>query len=149
MKVANKLERPDAAPALARLLSESALSRAALGACGFPVAMLDATSPACPITYVNAAFAAYFGWREADVIGRPLAALLFRGEEAALQKLLADPATRREMKAWAKDGTPRHVELALGAVRSADGKLTRWVLCLADRSELHKLRSELEGLRAR
>ena|SRR2546425_6973333 len=149
MKVANKVQRPEAAPALARLLSESALSRAALGACAFPVAMLDATSPARPVTYVNPAFAAYFGWREADALGRPLAALLFRGEETGLQALLADPATRCQMKAWAKDGGLRHVELALGAVRGADGKLSRWVLSFSDRSELERLRSELEGLRAR
>jgi len=146
MKVASKLQRPEAAPALARLLSESALSRAALGACGFPVAMLDATSPTRPITYVNPAFAAYFGWREADAIGRPLGALLFRGEDSAL---LAEPGTRREAKAWTKDGALRHVELALGAVRGADGKLSRWVIAFSDRSELERLRSELEGLRAR
>ena len=149
MKVASKLQRPEAAPALARLLSESALSRAALGACAFAVAMLDATSPARPVTYVNPAFAAYFGWREADVIGRPLAALLFRGEESALQAIFADPGTRYPAKAWAQDGGVRHVELALGAVRSADGKLSRWVISFADRSELERLRSELEGLRAR
>jgi PAS domain S-box-containing protein len=146
MKVASKVQRPEAAPALARLLSESALSRAALGACAFPVAMLDATSPTRPITYVNPAFAAYFGWREADAIGQPLGALLFRGEDSALP---ADPGTRREAKAWTKDGALRHVELALGAVRGADGKLSRWVISFADRSELERLRSELAGLRAR
>src|SRR5438445_346286 len=117
MALPNKPQRADAAPALARLLSESALSRAALGACGFPVAMLDATSPTRPITYVNPAFAAYFGWREADAIGRPLGALLFRGEDSAL---LADPGTRREAKAWTKDGALRHVELALGAARAGN-----------------------------
>jgi PAS domain S-box-containing protein len=108
--------------------------------------MLDATSPARPITYVNPAFAAYFGWREADAIGRPLGALLFRGEDSTLA---ADPGARLEAKAWTKDGALRHVELALGAVRSADGKLSRWVISFADRSELERLRTELEGLRAR
>jgi PAS domain S-box-containing protein len=148
MAVVNKVQRVEAAPALARLLSESALSRAALGAFSIPVALLDATSPSRPVTYVNPAFAAYFGWREADAIGRPLSALIFRGEERALQGLVDEPGTRCEAKAWAKDGAERHVELALGAVRSADGKLTRWVLSLSDRSELQRLRSELKSLRA-
>jgi PAS domain S-box-containing protein len=146
MALVNKAQRPEAA-ALAQLLSDSALSRAALGVCGFPVAMLDATSSACPVTYVNAAFAAYFGWCEADLVGRPLAALLFRSEESALQAMLADPAARRPVQAWTKEGELRHVELALGAVRSAEGKLTRWVLSFSDRSELERLRSELAGLR--
>ena len=148
MAVLNRIQRPEAAPALARLLTESALSRAALGACGIPVAMLDATLPTRPVTYVNPAFAAYFGWREADAISRPLAALLFRGDDSALQALFADPALRCEVKTWAKDGALKHVELALGAVRSAEGKLTRWVISFADRSELERLRAELEKLRA-
>ena len=148
MAVPHKPQRAEAAPALARLLSESALSRAALGACGFPVAMLDATSTARPVTYVNPAFAAYFGWREADAIGRPLAVLLFRGEESGLQSLLAAPETRCQVKAWTRDGALRHVELALGAVRSADGKLTRWVLSFSDRSEAEQLRAELAELRS-
>jgi len=148
MALPNKPQRADAAPALARLLSESALSRAALGACGFPVAMLDATSTARPVTYVNPAFAAYFGWREADAIGRPLATLLFRGEESGLHGLLAAPETRCRVKAWTKEGALRHVELALGAVRSADGKLTRWVLSFSDRSEVEQLRAELAELRS-
>lgn len=148
MTVVNRLQHSEAAPALARLLSESALSRAALGACGIPVAMLDATVPAHPVTYVNQAFAAYFGWREADAIARPLGALIFRGEEGALHALLADPAARCVTNAWTKDGVLRHVELALGPVRSAEGKLTRWVLSFSDRSELERLRSEVERLRA-
>jgi hypothetical protein len=40
------------------------------------------------------------------------------------------------------------VELALGAVRSVDGKLTHWVLSFSDCSELERLRGELDKLRA-
>ena len=148
MAVLNKVHRPEAAPALFRLLAESALSRAALGACGFPVAMLDAGGAARKVTYVNSAFAAHFGWREADATGRPLAALLFRGEEAAVQRLLADPGTRRQLTAYGKDGTPRHVELTIGAVRAAEGRLSHWVLAFSDRSEIERLRCELEALKA-
>jgi hypothetical protein len=42
MTVPNKLQKQVPAPALYRLLSDSALARAALGVCGFPIAMLDA-----------------------------------------------------------------------------------------------------------
>ena len=76
------MARPEAAPALFRLLSDSALSRAALG--------------------------------------RPLAALLFRGDDALVHRLLAESVSRWELKAWAKDRTAKQVELALGAVRSAE-----------------------------
>jgi PAS domain S-box-containing protein len=148
MTVVNKVQRTQAAPALFRLLSESALSRAALEACGFPVAVLDATLPSCPLTYVNAAFVQYFGWTEADAVGRSPAKLLLRGDEAALHKLLADPGTRWHLKTCRKDGEERHVELVLGALRSVDGRLTHWVLSFSDCSELERLRRELEKLRA-
>lgn len=148
MTALSKVQRPQAAPALFKLLSESALSRAALEACGFPLVLLDATSAARPVTYMNAAFAAYFGWSEAEVLGRSPGTLLFGGDESTLQRLLADPGSRRQVKAWGKDGALRHVELALGTVRSADGKRTHWVLSFSDRSELERLRAELEGLRA-
>jgi PAS domain S-box-containing protein len=148
MTAATKVQRTQAAPALFRLLSESALSRAALEACGFPLALLDATLPARPITYVNAAFASYFGWSEADAVGRSPAKLLFRGDESALQRLLADPGTRWRLVTCGKDGAARHVELALGALRSVDGKLTHWVLSFSDCSELERLRGELEKLRS-
>ena len=51
-KLPNGPKQP-AAPALARLLSDSALSRAALAACGFPLALADATAKGRPLTYVN------------------------------------------------------------------------------------------------
>lgn len=126
MAVLSKPHR-ETAPALFRLLSESALSRAALGACGFPVALLDAGSTARKVTYVNPAFAAHFGWQEFDAVGRSLAALLFRGDETAVQRLLADPGTRRQLMVVCKGGEQCPVELTIGAVRSADGKLTHWV----------------------
>lgn len=148
MTVLNKVQRVQPAPALFRLLSESALSRAALEACGFPLAFLDATQPDRRVTYVNTAFVNYFGWGEADAIGRSPAKLLLRGDEGALQRLLADPGTRWRLKTCGKDGEERHVELALGAVRSVDGKLTHWVLSFSDCGELERLRTELEKLRA-
>src|SRR5919108_4595756 len=150
MALAQKREivKPEAAPALYRLLSDSALSRAALGACGFPVAMLDARIGSRPLTYVNAAFEGFFGYRAGEAIGRPLAALLFHGDEPLVHRLLAESSSRWKLRAWGKDGAVRHVEIALGAVHSAQGELTHWVVAFSDRSEVEKLRSELEGLKS-
>ena len=138
MALVNKLSKPEAAPALFRLLSDSALSRAALGACGFPLAMLDARAGARPVTYVNAAFEGFFGYRAGEALGRPLAALLFHGDEPLVHRLLAESSSRWKLRAWGKDG----------AVHSADGQLTHWVVAFSDRSEIEKLRAELEGLKS-
>lgn len=140
--------RRDSTPALTRLLGESAMARSALGACPAPVAILDAASPSRPITYVNAAFEEAFGVRAQDAIGRPLGALVFRGDEALLHRMLAESVFKRPVKAWAKDGSPRPVELALGALRNAEGRVTHWVASFADRSELEELRAELDAMQA-
>ena len=147
MSAVNKPSRPDTAPALFRLLADSAMSRAALGACGFPVAILDAMAATRAVTYVNPAFEGFFGYGPGEALGRPLAALVFRGDEALLHRLLAEPSSRWQIKAWTRDGSQRHVELTLGAVRSAEGRITHWVAAFSDRGELERLRSELEALR--
>ena len=128
MALAKKLEKPDAAPALYRLLSDSALSRAALGACGFPLAMLDARSGSRPVTYVNAAFEGFFGYSAGEALGRPLAALLFRGDEPLVHRLLAESSSRWKLRAWGKDGAVRHVEISLrrGAQRRRLSSRTGW-----------------------
>jgi PAS domain S-box-containing protein len=148
MALPKRLQHPENAPALSRLLSDSALSRAALGACGFPLAMLDARASARPVTYVNAAFEGFFGYEAGEALGRALAALLFQGDEPLVHRLLAESSSRWKLRAWAKDGAVRHVEITLGAVHSADGELTHWVVAFADRSEVERLRSQLEGLKA-
>jgi PAS domain S-box-containing protein len=139
--------RRDGAPALHRLLAESAMARAALGACGFPIAILDASAPARPVRYVNAAFESFFGCRAEDAVGRALGALVFRGDDALVHRLLAESNPRRSVKAWSKDGSARHVELSLAPLRGADGRITHWVLAFSDRSEVERLRAELESLR--
>ena len=133
--------RPDMTPALSRLLADAAAARAALGACPAPVAILDAGAPSRPVTYVNAAFEETFGVRAADALGRPLGALIFRGDEALLHRMLAESVLTKPVKAWSKDGAPRPIELALGAVRDRDGRLTHWVASFADRSELESLQA--------
>jgi len=140
--------KPPAAPALFRLLSDCALSRAALGACGVPVALLDANVKTRALTYVNAAFESFFGYSESEALGRPAAALLFHGDEALLQRLVAESPRRWELTAWAKDGELRHVEVALRGLRSADGRLTHWVVAFSDRTEVEQLRAQLEALKS-
>lgn len=148
MAALDKALRPNAAPALFRLLSDSALSRAALGACGLPLAILEADTPQRAIAYVNPAFEGFFGYRGGEALGRPLGALLFRGDEALVHRLLAEPASRWELRGFGRDGAARCVEVAAGAVRGADGRLTHWVLAFSDRSELERLRAELEALKS-
>jgi len=140
--------RPQAAPALYQLLADSALSRAALNACGVALALLDATAPRHPVSYVNAAFARCFGFGEMEVIGKSLAALLLRGDEGLLQRLFDQSPAAWKLTAWRKDGSSVAVQLALGAVRAADGRRTHWVLTFSDRSEEERLRAEVERLKA-
>ncbi len=139
--------RHEVAPALARLLAESALSRAALAACGFPVALVDATAKGRPIVHVNPAFEAFFGYRADNVLGRPVITLLFPQDESAANMFNEAPA-RLQMRARRKDGSPTLVELTIGMVQGPDGRLTHWVLSFADRSELERLREELRLLRS-
>jgi PAS domain S-box-containing protein len=146
--VPGKSGKPQTAPALFRLLSDSALSRAALDLCGVPVALLDANAKTRAFTYVNAAFETFFGYRESETAGRSLAKLLFRGDDALVERLLAESPKRWELTAWAKDGDMRHVEVALCGLRSADGQLTHWVVAFSDRTELAQLRAQVESLKS-
>ena len=131
--------------ALERLLAECVMARSALGACGFPIAILDSTNR--NVAYVNAAFEAFFGCRAEEALGRGLGSLVFRGDEALVHRMLAEQAPRRTLKACAKDGTPRPVEMTLAAVRAKDGSISHWVAAFSDRSELERLRAELDSLR--
>jgi PAS domain S-box-containing protein len=147
MTSAAKPIRPQVAPALFQLLSDSALSRAALNACGVPLVLLDAAAAKHPVSYVNAAFVSYFGFEEREALGKSLAALVLRGEEALLQRVLADSPSAWPLAAWRKDGTALHVQLTLGGLRAADGRLTHWVLTFSDRAEVERLRAELEAMK--
>jgi len=135
------------APALARLLADSALSRAALSACGFPVALSDAAAKGLPLTYVNPAFESFFGYRAEEVIGRPVITLLFPEDEGAAI-MFKDAPARLRMHARRKSGAAAEVELSIGMVHGIDGRLTHWVLAFADRSEIARMQEELRVLRA-
>jgi PAS domain S-box-containing protein len=150
MTVPDKLvggRKSQPAPALAQFLTDSALSRAALAACGFPVALSDATAKARSLTYVNPAFEAFFGYRADEVVGRPLITLLFPEDEGAASMFNEAPL-RMQMRARRKDGSSAEVELSIGMVHSIEGHLTHWVLAFADRSEIARMREELRVLRS-
>ena len=146
MSFADSRRREDT-PALSRLLGDAAMARAALGAGGFPIAILDATAPARPVSYINAAFEACFGCRAEEARGRALGALILRGDEALVHRMLAESNPRRSLRAWAKDGSVRHVDLSLTPLRADDDRITHWVLTFSDRSEVERLRAELDSLR--
>jgi len=130
MSLANRTINADVTPALSRLLSDAALWRAALGACGAPVALLDASAGARPVTYVNPAFEHFFGYRRGEALGRSLAEILFQGDEPLVHRLLAAPDSRARLNAWSRDGAAHEVELSLGAVRSTEGRTTHWVVTI-------------------
>ena len=124
---------------LEKLLADSALARAALRTCGFPLAIIDAAEPGRPVVYANPAFEKFFGLRAGEATGLPLAQLIFRGDEAKLYRLLAQGAAHRELETWSKDGAVRQVEMTLGAVRDPEGRLTYWVAGFADLERLKAL----------
>ena len=139
--------RLPAAPALARLLSDSALSRAALAACGFPLALADASAKGRPLTYVNPSFENFFDYRAEEVLGRPVITLLFPEADGAAG-MFNDAPVRLQMRARCKNGASVEVELSIGMVHGVDGLLTHWVLAFADRSEIARMHEELRVLRA-
>ena len=65
---------------LEKLLADSALARAALRTCGFPLAIVDAVEPGRPVVYANPAFEKFFGLRPGEAAGLPLAQVIFRGD---------------------------------------------------------------------
>ena len=124
---------------LERLLSDSALARAALRTCGLPLTIVDAAAPGQPVIYANPAFESFFGLRPGEAVGLPLALIIFRGDEAQLYRLLAQAPSHRELETWSKDGSVRHVEMTLGALRNAEGRLTHWVVGFSDLQRLKAL----------
>ena len=124
---------------LEKLLADSALAHAALRSCGFSLAIIDAAQPGRPVVYANPAFEQFFGLRPGEAAGLPFALLIFRGDEAKLYRLLAQGTAYRELETWSKDGSVRHVEMTLGAVRNPEGRLTHWVAGFADLERLKAL----------
>jgi len=123
-----------AAPALYRLLSDSALNRAALDVCAAPVAIIDAVATSYPVVYLNPAFDALYGLDRGEALGRPARALLVSDAEALLDWLPWGGARSRvEFSSQRKDGSALAVEGVAGDVRNARGERTHWVLTISER----------------
>ena len=140
--------RQDSAPALFRLLSDSALSRAALASCGAAVAIVDAQDAQWPIAYLNPAFEHMFGYRDGEVRGRPLLSLFLDHDAHVQHRLLETVEAPHELRALHRSGEPLDVEVVTGPVHDSAGRLTHWVLTFTDRTELAQLRAELAALRS-
>jgi len=111
------------------------------------VALADAAAKGRPLTYVNPAFEAFFGYRSDEALGRPVITLLFAEADGAASMFNEAPV-RLQIRARRKDGAKVDVELSIGMVHGADGRLTHWVLAFADRSEIERLSEELRVLRS-
>jgi len=120
--------RAEAAPALFRLLSDSALYRAAFTGCRVPLAIAEASASGAVIVGVNPAFERRFGVGETEARGRSLTTVLCRGDRDAESALFTGPVERARLKLWCKDGTPMEMDVSVGAVRDASGRQTHWIL---------------------
>ena len=125
----------DTAPALFKLLSDSALYRAAFAACRVPMAIVEASASVRTFACVNAAFERRFGFAETEVRGRSFAAALCHGDRDAEEMLFAEPVARARIRVWCKDGTPLELDASVGAVRDASGRHTHWVISFEDRGD--------------
>ena len=131
----------EAAPALFRLLSDSALYRAAFAACRVPLTIVEASASGRILVYVNPAFERRFGLTEADVRGRPFATALCHGDRDSEATLFSEPVARARIKVWCKDGKPVELDASVGAVRDAAGQQTHWVVAFAEETPTERLRA--------
>lgn len=124
------------------------MSRAALASCGAAIAIVDAQGAGWPIAYLNPVFERLFGHRDVDVGGQPLVSLMFGLDPLVQDQLLEAVRAPHDVCAVHKNGMPLQVEIVLGPVHDASGRLTHWVLTFGDRTELARLRDELAALRS-
>jgi PAS domain S-box-containing protein len=131
----------EAAPALFRLLSDSALYRAAMSASRIPLALLDAGQASTPFVFVNHAFERLSGYAERDALGRPVSlALVASSKEASLGTLLAltgntdaaNAGLRIACRVLRRDATERAVLAAFDPVRDKLGRISHWIVALED-----------------
>ena len=130
-----------AAPALFRLLSDSALYRAAMAASRVPLALLDAQLAAMPFVFVNPAFERLSGYAERDALGRPVSLALVpcsdEGSIAALLGPAGEPAAaaaglRIACRVRRRDATERAVLAAFDPVRDDRGRISHWIVAIDD-----------------
>lgn len=133
----------EAAPALFRLLADSALYRAAMAASRVPFALLDAQLAGMPFVFVNPAFERLSGYAERDTLGRPASlALAPCGDEGSLGALLvpagdataATTGLRIACRVRRRDATERAVLAAFDPVRDNRGGISHWIVAIDDAS---------------
>ena len=131
----------DAAPALFRLLSDSALYRAAMSASRVPLALLDAADADLAFVFVNPAFERRCGYAGRDALGRPASLVLAPcGEDASLGALLgltggstaAAVGVRVACRVRRRDTTERVALAAFDPVRDNLGRVSHWIVALDD-----------------
>ena len=131
----------EAAPALFRLLSDSALYRAAMSASSLPLALLDAGHAELPFVFVNPAFERLCGYAARDTLGRHASLVLAAcSEEASLRTVLepagattaANAGLRIACRVRQRDATERAVLAVFDPVRDNRGRVTHWIVALDD-----------------
>lgn len=143
----NRPAREIAAPALFRLLSESALYRAAFSACGVALGIVDARLPRPQLVQVNQAFERFFGLHGSDACRHSVAALLLNGDVALERRLFVDVPTREWVMIQPLEGDCVAVEITIDPLRDSAGQLTHWAVSFAASRERTRLR-ESEALAA-
>ena len=133
----NRPAREHAAPALFRLLTESALYRAAFSACGVALGIVDARAPRPQLVQVNRAFERLFGLHGSEACRHSVAALLLNGDVALERRLFTDSAARDWVMIERREGSVT-VEITIDPLRDTAGQLTHWtVSCAALREPFH------------
>jgi diguanylate cyclase (GGDEF)-like protein/PAS domain S-box-containing protein len=104
------------------------------------------------ITSWNPAAEQIYGWKAAEVIGRPPPAVpdALRAESEALRaRLMAGESfIKHETKRIRKDGTPIDVDTYLAPLRGPDGEITGIITVIADITERKKTEAERMQLAA-
>ena len=124
------------------------LLRQAIEATDNGIAICDARQPDFPIVYVNPAFEAITGYRQADVAGRNCRFL--QGSDTAqpgIAAMRAALAEAREAKVllrnYRKDGSMFWNEFHVAPVRDADGAPSHFVGVISDISERQRYEEQL------
>lgn len=138
--------REHAAPALFRLLSESALYRAVFSACGVPLGIVDARAPRPQLVQVNRAFERCFGYHGSEACRYSVAALLLNGDVGLERRLFTEHAARTDVAIKRRDGATLHMVVTIDPLLDLDGKLTHWAVSFAQAAEKNVGSPLLEAL---
>lgn len=141
--------REQAAPALFRLLSESALYRSLFSACGVALGIVEARSPRPVFIQVNRAFERSFACQQSEACRNPVATLLLNGDIALERRLFGETAARAQIRATQRDGSAVPIDMTIDPLRDCDGRVTHWAVAfLAERAGTAQARPLREAFAA-